>query len=132
MIGRVVSTKMEKTATVLVEGKKKHPLYKKSFVRTKKYLAHDPIGVKDGDIVSMEKSRPFSKRKHWLITKVYGSDYVSLQQAELKEEAEEAIAEVLPEKEEVELSAESDQMVGKNEQKEDKKEKKIKKGAVKE
>jgi small subunit ribosomal protein S17 len=100
MIGRVVSTKMEKTAVVLVESQKKHPLYKKSFLRTKKFLVDDPFNVKDGDIVVFQKIRPISKLKHFQITKVLGSDIVSLEQAELKEEAAEAIAEVMPEEKE--------------------------------
>lgn len=97
MVGRVVSTKMQKTAVVLVESQKTHPLYKKSFIRTKKYLVDDPFEVKDGDIVVFVKIRPISKRKHWQITKVLGRDFVSLEQAELKEGAKKAIAEVLPE-----------------------------------
>jgi small subunit ribosomal protein S17 len=100
MIGRVVSTKMEKTAVVLVEHQKKHPLYKKSFLRTKKFLVDDPFNVKDGDIVIFKKIRPISKLKHFQITKVLGSDIVSLEQAELKEEVAEAIAEVMPEEKE--------------------------------
>ena len=96
MVGRVVSTKMAKTATVLVESRKSDPLYGKSFLRSKKYLAEDPYGVSDGDIVIIQKSRPFSKRKHWLITKVLGRDIVSLEQAELQEEAAEQIAQVMP------------------------------------
>ncbi len=108
MIGRVVSTKMEKTAVVLVESQKKHALYKKSFLRTKKYLVDDPFNVKDGDIVIFEKIRPISKRKHFQITKVLGSDIVSLEQAELKEDAAEAIAEVMPEEAEEETKEPSE------------------------
>src|SRR3989344_5945854 len=97
MIGRVVSTKMQNTVAVLIERRKKHPLYKKSFIRTKKYLVDDSLGAKLVDIVVIEKVRPISKRKHWKVVKVMGSDFVSLEQAELKQEAIEAIAEVLPE-----------------------------------
>ncbi len=104
MVGRVVSTKMQHSAAVRVESKKTHPLYKKSFVSSKKYLADDPFGVSDGDVVIIEKVKPISRRKHWLITKVLGKDIVSLQEAELKEEAQEAIAEVLPEEKEEEPS----------------------------
>lgn len=101
MIGRVVSIKMEKTAVVLVESPKTHPVYKKAFVRTKKYLAHDELGVKDGDIVDIIKCKPVSKRKHWMVVKVVGRDIVAIVEEELKEEAKEAIAEVLPEDKEV-------------------------------
>lgn len=113
MVGRVVSTKAQKTATVLVERKKSHPVYKKTFARSKKYLVDDPFGVKDGDIVILTKIHPVSKNKHWQIAKVLGSDFVSLEQAELQEAATEAIAEVLPEEKEettetVEANAEVD------------------------
>src|SRR6185436_12854273 len=100
MIGRVISTKMAKTANVLVEGRKKHPLYGKSYVHSKKYLADDQIGVVLGDIVEIIKTRPISKRKHWKVTRVLGKDIVALGTEALKEEAAEAIAEVLPEVEE--------------------------------
>lgn len=96
MVGRVVSTKMEKTAVVLIERKKQHPLYGKSYSQSKKYLADDPFGVKEGDIVIISKIPPVSKRKHWRVAKVLGQDYVSLQQAQLQEAAIEAIEEVMP------------------------------------
>lgn len=97
MIGRVVSTKMAKTAVVLVETRKTHPLYKKSFMRSKKYLADDSLGVSLGDVVVIEKVRPISKLKHWRIEKVLGKDVVALGTKQLQEEAAEAIAEILPE-----------------------------------
>lgn len=97
MIGRVVSTKMSKTAAVLVERRKKHKMYQKTFMRSKKYLVDDQLGVKEGDVVLIEKVRPISARKHWKIIKVVGADFVSLAEAELKQEAQAAIAEVLPE-----------------------------------
>jgi small subunit ribosomal protein S17 len=99
MIGRVVSTKMAKTAVILVESKKTHPLYGKNYAWTKRYMVDDPFGVKDGDIVVFGKVKPISKMKHWQISKVLGQDFVSLEQAELQEEAAEAIAEVMPEEE---------------------------------
>lgn len=112
MVGRVVSVKMAKTAVVLVESKKTHPIYKKSFVHTKKFLVDDPFTVALGDVVIFDKIAPISKRKHWRITKVLGRDIVSMEQAELLEEAQEAIAEVMPEvkeeeKEEVEAVVEA-------------------------
>lgn len=125
MIGRIISAKNQKTVTVLVEGPKRHRLYKKAFMRTKKYLVHDEIGGKEGDIVVIESCRPISKNKHFKIVKVLGKDIVSLKQAELQEEAAEAIAEVMPE-EEKEPSESVSQSVGESagqqkEQKEDKK-----------
>lgn len=66
-IGRVVSTKMDQTAVVAVETKKMHPLYKKRFKKTKKYHAHDELGVKEGDLVKIVETRPISKTKKWKI-----------------------------------------------------------------
>ncbi|EKD91517.1 MAG: hypothetical protein ACD_30C00002G0014 [uncultured bacterium] len=129
MIGRVVSVKMTHSASVLIEGKKTHHLYKKSFVWSKKYLADDPIGVKPGDIVEVIKTKPISKRKHWLITNVVGSDFVAIAQEHLKEEAEEAIEEVMPveEEESSEVSLQSSEKTEKIEDKEEVKEKKPRK-----
>jgi small subunit ribosomal protein S17 len=94
--GRVVSNKQIKTAIVLVEGTKTDRLYKKSYLRSKKYAADDPIGVKIGDIVELIKVRPVSKRKHWKITKVIGRDIEEVVSDELKEAAAEIIEEVMP------------------------------------
>lgn len=102
MIGRVVSTKNKNTATVLVERQAMHPLYKKTFVRSKKYLADDPLDVKEGDIVEIEKVRPISKRKHWRITRVLGRSLAEIAEEQMKEKAEEVIAEVMPEEKEEE------------------------------
>jgi small subunit ribosomal protein S17 len=99
MVGRVVSVKMSKTAVVLVDSKKTHPVYGKTYKWSKKYIVDDPMGVGLGDVVIFEKVRPISKMKHWQIKKVLGKDIVSLEQAELAEDAAEAIAEVLPEEE---------------------------------
>lgn len=96
MTGRVVSTKVKGTAVVLVERKAIHKLYKKSFVRTKKYLVDDSIGVKDGDIIEIEKIRPISKRKHWKVVKVLGRSFAEIAEEHLKEKAEEAIGVVMP------------------------------------
>lgn len=96
MKGRVVSNKMTKTATVLVTGIKTHPLYKKSFKRSKKYLAQDDIGVELGDLVEIVQVKPISKRKHWKITKVVGREYEVVEREQLKEAAAEAIEEVMP------------------------------------
>ena len=97
MIGRVVSTKLKNTATVLVERIAMHPLYKKTFTRTKKYLVDDLIGVKDGDIVEIIKCKPISKNKHWKVTKVVGKNLAEIVEAEQKKKAAEVIAEVMPE-----------------------------------
>ncbi len=71
LIGRVVSDKMEKTVTVLVERKVKHPVYGKIMVRSKKYSAHDEANVaKTGDLVEIVETRPVSKTKAWALTTV--------------------------------------------------------------
>ena len=64
--GVVVSDKMDKTVTVQVEGRFKHPLYKKFIKRTKKYAAHDENNAcKVGDTVQIRETRPISRRKTW-------------------------------------------------------------------
>ena len=71
LIGRVVSDKMDKTVTVLVERRVKHPMYDKIIVRSKKYHAHnDGNQAKAGDLVEIQESRPVSKTKAWAITKL--------------------------------------------------------------
>jgi small subunit ribosomal protein S17 len=67
MIGKVTSTKMHKTIVVKVERHWRHPLYKKIIKKSKKYLAHDELGVKVGDKVRIHETKPISKRKRWKI-----------------------------------------------------------------
>lgn len=96
MTGRIISVKSKDTATVLVIRTATHALYKKTFIRSKKYLAVDELGVKLGDIVEMVKVRPVSKRKHWKITKVVGRNVEELVSEMLQEKAAETIAEIMP------------------------------------
>jgi len=71
LIGRVVSDKMEKTVTVLVERKVKHPMYGKVMVRSKKYHAHNEgNSAKAGDLVEIVETRPMSRTKTWAVTSV--------------------------------------------------------------
>jgi small subunit ribosomal protein S17 len=70
LMGRVTSTKMDKTVTVEVVRVKVHPVYKKRTRVKKKFHAHDEIGVKEGDRVKIQESRPMSKTKRWKITEV--------------------------------------------------------------
>ncbi|KAB2922541.1 MAG: 30S ribosomal protein S17 [Dechloromonas sp.] len=71
LIGRVVSDKMDKTVTVLVERKVKHPMYGKVMVRSKKYHAHnDGNAAKAGDLVEIVETRPVSRTKTWAVTSV--------------------------------------------------------------
>lgn len=69
LTGKVVSNKMDKTVTVLVERKVKHPVYGKIIRRSNKFHAHDENNeFKDGDIVVISESRPLSKTKTWVVT----------------------------------------------------------------
>ncbi|BBF87960.1 30S ribosomal protein S17 [Aquitalea sp. FJL05] len=69
LTGTVVSDKMDKTVTVLVERKVKHPIYGKIIRRSKKFHAHDENNeFKAGDIVVISESRPLSKTKSWVVT----------------------------------------------------------------
>ncbi|MES2562305.1 MAG: 30S ribosomal protein S17 [Pseudomonadota bacterium] len=69
--GRVVSDKMVKTVTVLIERRMKHPLYGKYVTQTKKYHAHDENDeFHEGDLVEIEECRPLSKTKAWRVTKL--------------------------------------------------------------
>ena len=69
--GLVVSSKRDKTITVMVERKVKHPIYKKIIRRSSKLQAHDEANeCSEGDIVTIEESKPFSKTKSWKFTEV--------------------------------------------------------------
>ena len=71
LMGKVVSDKMDKTVSVLVERRVKHPLYGKIVRRSKKYLVHDETNqAKMGDIVEIQEGRPISKNKSWVLSKV--------------------------------------------------------------
>ncbi|HYD23992.1 MAG TPA: 30S ribosomal protein S17 [Croceibacterium sp.] len=68
LVGTVVSDKTDKTVTVQVERKVKHPLYGKIIRRSKKYHAHDEGNeFKAGDTVRIEETRPISKTKTWRV-----------------------------------------------------------------
>lgn len=69
--GRVVSDKMDKTITVVVETKRNHPVYGKRINYSKKYKAHDENNsAKTGDIVRIMKTRPLSKDKHFRLVEI--------------------------------------------------------------
>lgn len=71
LVGRVSSNKMDKTVTVVVERKMKHPLYGKFIVKSTKYHAHDEANqYNEGDLVEIEETRPVSKTKSWAVTKL--------------------------------------------------------------
>ena len=71
LVGRVVSNKMDKTVTVLIERRVKHPLYGKFMVRSRKYHAHDETNqYNEGDLVEIEETRPISRTKAWKVTRL--------------------------------------------------------------
>ena len=68
LVGRVVSDKMQKTVTVLVERRVKHALYGKVITRSSRYHAHDDgRSCKEGDLVRIEECRPISRTKSWRV-----------------------------------------------------------------
>ena len=82
LTGRVVSDKMDKTVTVLVERRVMHPLYKKFIRRSKKYAAHDEANLcKEGDVVSIEECAPISKRKAWIVVQRNGKPLAGASEA---------------------------------------------------
>ena len=71
LVGEVVSDKRSKTITVLVERRVTHELYGKIVARSRKYHAHDEKGeYKLGDVVEIAESRPISKTKNWVVTRL--------------------------------------------------------------
>jgi len=71
VIGRVVSDKMDKTVSVAIERRIKHPMYGKYIRRTSKVLAHDANNeCKPGDRVAISECRPISKNKSWTVVNV--------------------------------------------------------------
>jgi small subunit ribosomal protein S17 len=69
--GRVVSDKMDKTVSVLVERKVKHPLIGKVMSKSKKLHAHDEKNeCNEGDIVTITEGRPLSKHKTWVVSEI--------------------------------------------------------------
>jgi small subunit ribosomal protein S17 len=67
--GKVIATKMAKTATVEVERIVPHPVYQKRLKRVRKYQVHDEVGVTVGQTVQFVASKPISKTKKWRIVK---------------------------------------------------------------
>jgi len=71
LTGRIVSDKMNKTVTVLVERRVTHPLMGKVITRSKKYHAHDEKNeFQEGDLVQIAETRPLSKTKAWRVAKL--------------------------------------------------------------
>jgi small subunit ribosomal protein S17 len=71
LMGRVVSNKMNKSITVLVERRVKHPLYGKFITRSSKLHAHDENNdCNEGDLVTIKECRPISKSKTWMLVSI--------------------------------------------------------------
>ncbi len=71
LVGKVVSDKRSKTITVLIERRTKHELYGKIVAKSSKYHAHDENNeFKNGDVVEISETRPISKTKAWVVTKL--------------------------------------------------------------
>jgi small subunit ribosomal protein S17 len=69
--GRVVSNKMDKTVTILIERRVKHPVYGKYITRSSKIHAHDENNeCGQGDLVTVEETRPISKSKTWKLVRI--------------------------------------------------------------
>ena len=94
--GLVVAAKAKQTVTVLVGRSRMHPLYHKAIKQSKKYLVHDEVGVKEGDLVEIVQTRPMSRAKRFKILRVVGVDMATIVSEKLKNEVAEAIAEVMP------------------------------------
>ncbi|MFZ5562015.1 MAG: 30S ribosomal protein S17 [Pseudomonadota bacterium] len=74
LTGKVVSNKMDKSITVLIERRVKHPVYGKYLTKSTKLHAHDENNVcKEGDMVTIAETRPISKTKAWTLVEVVGS-----------------------------------------------------------
>jgi small subunit ribosomal protein S17 len=70
-VGKVVSTKMQKSILVTIERRVPHPLYKKYFRRTTKLMAHDEErAAQVGDTVKIMETRPMSRRKRWRLVEI--------------------------------------------------------------
>jgi small subunit ribosomal protein S17 len=71
LVGRVVSDRMQKTVTVLVERRVRHPMMGKTVTRSKKYHAHvEEGGIAQGDLVEIAECRPISRTKSWKVTRL--------------------------------------------------------------
>jgi len=70
-VGKVVSNRMDKSVTVVVERKIRHPLYGKYVTKNSKFMAHDEENVSQvGDVVRIMETRPLSRRKRWRLVEI--------------------------------------------------------------
>jgi small subunit ribosomal protein S17 len=70
VIGTVVSDKMTKSVVVTVERQVRDAMYGKQLKRTSRFMAHDEQNAKVGDRVALVESRPLSRRKRWVVTRI--------------------------------------------------------------
>lgn len=107
IIGSVVSDKADKTIVLAVTERKTHPLYKKQYSRTTKYIAHDEKNeAKIGDKVEVVETRPISRRKHLTLVKVLEKAAIGVDQSVDAITAKDAGSEALiQEKKEAEAAA---------------------------
>jgi small subunit ribosomal protein S17 len=100
LIGTVTSTAPDKTAVVAVNTRKTHPIYKKQYIVTRKFMAHDEENsCKVGDRVSIIETRPISARKRFKLEKIL--EHAALTKEDLKaiEDESKEVKEVQPDKE---------------------------------
>ena len=100
LIGAVSSDKADKTITVTVNTREMHPIYKKQYAVTRKYMAHDEknqAGI--GDKVEIKQTRPFSKRKSWELVRIVEKARGTV---ELRDEVSENFPEPVVDKKEAE------------------------------
>lgn len=70
-VGKVISTKMQKSISVMIEKTVKHPVYKKYYKKTSKFMAHDEKNeCKVGDVVKIMETKPYSKNKRWRLVEI--------------------------------------------------------------
>lgn len=81
--GFVTSDKADKTICVTVTNRETHPIYGKKFTRSRKYAAHDEHNAAhEGDKVEISESRPFSKRKTWVLDRIVETGHAEVELAE--------------------------------------------------
>ena len=106
LIGTVTSVAPDKTAVVAVNTRKTHPIYKKQYIVTRKFMAHDEENsCKVGDRVSIVETRPISARKRFKLEKIL--EHAALTKEDLKaiEDESKEVKEVQPDKEEAKVKA---------------------------
>ncbi len=82
--GKVISNKSDKTIVILTHFRKSHPLYKKQYTVSKKYMAHDPNNEANiGDLALISPTRPISRRKHFILTKIIEKSEINQDKLEI-------------------------------------------------